>query len=52
MVYGISGLSVVADITAFLYIAEEWSLKPKDTVSLIRLAVVSHGEELQFAEEI
>ena len=33
-------------------IAEEWRLKPNGTVTLIRLAVVFHGEELLFAEEI
>ncbi|MBQ9367110.1 MAG: hypothetical protein IJT83_04965, partial [Victivallales bacterium] len=32
-------------------IAERWHLKPKGTVTLIRLAVVFHGEELFFAEE-
>ena len=52
MVYERSGLSVVTDTTAFHYIAEEWRLKPKGTVTLIRLAVVFHGEELLFAEEI
>ncbi|MBR4675917.1 MAG: AAA family ATPase [Victivallales bacterium] len=31
---------------------ETWHLKPKGTVTLIRLAVVFHGEELLFAEEI
>ncbi len=33
-------------------IVEEWCLKPNGTVTLIRLAVVFHGEELLFAEEI
>ncbi|MBQ7652441.1 MAG: PD-(D/E)XK nuclease domain-containing protein [Victivallales bacterium] len=33
-------------------IAEEWRLKPKGTVTLIRLAVVFHGEDLLFALEI
>ena len=31
---------------------EAWNLKPNGTVTLIRLAVVFHGEELLFAEEI
>ena len=29
-----------------------WKLKPQGTVTLIRLALVFHGEELIFAEEI
>jgi len=33
-------------------LAEEWSLKPSGTVTLIRLAVVFHGEDLLLAEEI
>ena len=33
-------------------LAERWHLKPADTVTLIRLALVFHGEELLFAEEI
>ena len=33
-------------------IAEEWRLKPNGTVTLIRLAVVFHGEALLFAKEI
>jgi hypothetical protein len=33
-------------------LAEAWNLKPDGTVTLIRLAVVFHGEELLFAEEI
>jgi len=33
-------------------LAEEWSLKPSGTVTLIRLAVVFHGERLLLAEEI
>ena len=33
-------------------IEEEWRLKPRGNVSLIRLAVIFHGEELLFAEEI
>ncbi|MBP5638174.1 MAG: AAA family ATPase [Victivallales bacterium] len=33
-------------------LADEWHLKPNGTVTLIRLAVVFHGEELLFAEEI
>jgi len=33
-------------------LAEEWSLKPSGTVTLIRLAVVFHGENLLLAEEI
>ena len=33
-------------------LAETWHLKPAGTVTLIRLAVVFHGEELLFAEEI
>lgn len=34
------------------HILEEWSLKPNGPVTLIRLAVVFHGENLLFAEEI
>ena len=30
----------------------EWHLKPNGTVALIRLAIVFHGEEMLFAEEI
>ena len=33
-------------------IAEEWRLKPNGTITLIRLAVVFHGEALLFAKEI
>ena len=33
-------------------LAETWKLKPAGTVTLIRLALVFHGEELLFAEEI
>ena len=33
-------------------LAETWRLKPAGTVTLIRLALVFHGEELLFAEEI
>ncbi len=33
-------------------LAEAWRLKPQGTVTLIRLALVFHGEELLFAEEI
>ncbi|MBQ7650563.1 MAG: AAA family ATPase [Victivallales bacterium] len=33
-------------------LAEAWCLRPTGTVELIRLAVVFHGEELLFAEEI
>ena len=33
-------------------LAETWRLKPSGTVTLIRLALVFHGEELLFAEEI
>jgi len=33
-------------------LAEAWSLKPSGTVTLIRLAVVFHGEDLLLAEEI
>jgi hypothetical protein len=33
-------------------LAEEWSLKPSGTVTLISLAVVFHGEDLLLAEEI
>ena len=33
-------------------LATEWSLKPSGTVTLIRLAVVFHGENLLLAEEI
>ena len=33
-------------------LAKTWHLKPQDTVTLIRLALVFHGEELLFAEEI
>ena len=33
-------------------LAEEWRLKPNGTVTLIRLAVVFHGEDILFAEEI
>ena len=33
-------------------LAEMWKLKPTGTVTLIRLALVFHGEELLFAEEI
>ncbi|MBR4673644.1 MAG: AAA family ATPase [Victivallales bacterium] len=33
-------------------LAETWRLKPQGTVTLIRLALVFHGEELLFAEEI
>ena len=33
-------------------LAETWKLKPSGTVTLIRLALVFHGEELLFAEEI
>jgi len=33
-------------------LAGEWNLKPSGTVTLIRLAVVFHGEDLLFAEEI
>ncbi len=33
-------------------LAETWKLKPQGTVTLIRLALVFHGEELLFAEEI
>ena len=33
-------------------LVDTWHLKPSGTVSLIRLAVVFHGEELLFAEEI
>ena len=34
------------------HLTEIWHLKPIGTVTLIRLAVVFHGEELLFAEEI
>jgi len=33
-------------------LAEAWQLKPSGTVTLIRLAVVFHGEDLLLAEEI
>ncbi len=33
-------------------LAEMWKLKPAGSVTLIRLALVFHGEELLFAEEI
>ncbi len=33
-------------------LAKTWHLKPQGTVTLIRLALVFHGEELLFAEEI
>ncbi len=33
-------------------ISEEWCLKPNGPVTLIRLAVVFHGENLLFVEEI
>ncbi len=33
-------------------LSEIWQLTPKGNVTLIRLAVVFHGEELLFAEEI
>ncbi len=33
-------------------LAATWKLKPQGTVTLIRLALVFHGEELLFAEEI
>ncbi len=33
-------------------LAETWKLKPQGTVTLIRLALVFHGEELLFTEEI
>jgi hypothetical protein len=33
-------------------LADAWSLKPSGTVTLIRLAVVFHGEDLLLAEEI
>ena len=34
------------------HLAEDWHLKPNGTVTLIRLAIVFHGEELLLAEEI
>ena len=33
-------------------LAKEWRLRPNGTVTLIRLVLVFHGEELFFAEEI
>ena len=33
-------------------LAEMWRLKPQGTVTLIRLALIFHGEELLFVEEI
>jgi hypothetical protein len=34
------------------HLAEEWRLKPLGPVTLLRLCIVFHGEELLFAEEI
>ena len=33
-------------------LAQEWHLTPEGTVTLVRLALVFHGEELVIAEEI
>ena len=41
-----------AALESLVNLAETWRLKPAGTVTLIRLALVFHGEELLFAEEI
>ena len=33
-------------------LVDEWHLKPNGSVTLIRLAIVFHGAELLFAEEL